>query len=326
MLFVVGNSRSGTTMMSRVLARHPDVRRLRELHFFDRYWSPKRAGESLSEREARRIARELCALDRGGSRDCAAEARRLVADLDEDERTAIGVFRAFLLDRAAERGGSIPCEQTGRNVFYLSEILASFPGARVIDMVRDPRDVLLSQKRKWRSSRARSRPIGVTLQEITNYHAVTMARLWAAAVRMGDRFEDDPRVLVVRFEELLTDPESVVRTIYSHCGLDYRPEALAVPNVGSSTAPRRPDVLGIDATRAGNWRRGGLNDTEVWLCQRLAGREMRTHGYQMADVRPDPILLAYYLFSLPFKSGLALLNNARGMASAGQAIARRLSA
>jgi hypothetical protein len=211
-------------------------------------------------------------------------------------------------------------------VFYLREILDAFPGARVIDMVRDPRDVLLSQKRKWRSSRARSRPIGVTLQEITNYHPVTMARLWSAAVRMGDRFSDDPRVVVVHFEEVLQEPEAAVRTIYARCGLEYRPAALAVPNVGSSTAPRRPEVLGIDASRAGNWRRGGLNDTEVWLCQRLARREMEAHGYEIADVRPDPFLLAYYLVSLPFKSGLALLNNARSMASAGQAIARRLNA
>ena len=41
MLFVVGNSRSGTTMMGRILGNHPDVFTFGELHFFGQLWSPR---------------------------------------------------------------------------------------------------------------------------------------------------------------------------------------------------------------------------------------------------------------------------------------------
>ena len=40
MVFVVGNSRSGTTMMGRILGNHPDVYTFGELHFFGQLWSP----------------------------------------------------------------------------------------------------------------------------------------------------------------------------------------------------------------------------------------------------------------------------------------------
>ena len=33
-VFIVGNSRSGTTMMSRVFGNHPEIHAFNELHFF----------------------------------------------------------------------------------------------------------------------------------------------------------------------------------------------------------------------------------------------------------------------------------------------------
>ena len=60
------------------------------------------------------------------------------------------LFSAFLLYEALLNGKTIPCDQTPRNVFYIDEILKFYPQAKIINMIRDPRDVLLSQKRKWK--------------------------------------------------------------------------------------------------------------------------------------------------------------------------------
>ena len=40
-VMVVGSSRSGTTMMGRVLGRHPCVFTFEELHFFEQMWQPE---------------------------------------------------------------------------------------------------------------------------------------------------------------------------------------------------------------------------------------------------------------------------------------------
>ncbi|MGY8989337.1 MAG: sulfotransferase, partial [Flavobacteriales bacterium] len=38
-IFVVGNSRSGTTMMGRIIGKHSSVFTFKELHFFGQLWS-----------------------------------------------------------------------------------------------------------------------------------------------------------------------------------------------------------------------------------------------------------------------------------------------
>ena len=38
-IFIVGSSRSGTTMMGRVLGNHPSVFTFKELHFFGTLWT-----------------------------------------------------------------------------------------------------------------------------------------------------------------------------------------------------------------------------------------------------------------------------------------------
>ena len=58
------------------------------------------------------------------------------------------ILRAFLHHETKKAGCSIPVRNT-QDVFYIKEILELFPEARIINMVRDPRGVMLSQKRKW---------------------------------------------------------------------------------------------------------------------------------------------------------------------------------
>ncbi|MFI5135892.1 MAG: sulfotransferase, partial [Chitinophagales bacterium] len=38
-IFVVGNSRSGTKMMGRILGNHEKVHAFPEMHFFEQLWS-----------------------------------------------------------------------------------------------------------------------------------------------------------------------------------------------------------------------------------------------------------------------------------------------
>ena len=44
-IFVVGSSRSGTTMMGRILDKHPSIFTFRELHFFGTIWTNKKNRE-----------------------------------------------------------------------------------------------------------------------------------------------------------------------------------------------------------------------------------------------------------------------------------------
>jgi len=52
MLFIAGNSRSGTTMMGRILSMHPDIFTFHELHFFEQLWSTNDGQKQLSIEDA----------------------------------------------------------------------------------------------------------------------------------------------------------------------------------------------------------------------------------------------------------------------------------
>lgn len=98
-------------------------------------------------------------------------------------------------------------EKTPANVFGFGEIIAHFGGAvRLIHLVRDGRDVV--------TSRHPARPDGFWMRP----------RRWVHAVRAGLEYEDDERVLTIRYEDLVTDSAGTVAAICAHIDEPTVPE------------------------------------------------------------------------------------------------------
>ena len=333
-IFVVGNSRSGNTMMMRMLDEHSDVSGVNEVHFFENLWNTSDGDRPLPDDEGVRLVARLLAIQRDGyiqefdfdkHRD---EARAFVGAVPKEARTILGIFARFLLYEAERNGKEIPCEKTPQNVFYLDEILRYLPNVKVINMVRDPRAVLLSQKNKGkRSDRAaygRYRTKREDLRLRINYHPITISRLWNSSVSTGTHYLDHPQVINVRFEDLLSQSEATVQRVCEFVGIDYQPSMLEIYAVGSSNAKDNFDEKGIKKERVHTWKQGGLNDTEIFLCQWITRRWRRRHGYADSPVRPNLLRLLYYYVSFPVKLVLSVLLNLNRMKSVVDAVKRRL--
>ena len=331
-LFVVGNSRSGTTMMGRILGNHADVYTFGELHFFGQLCSPSDASVTLREEEAVELAAKLLCIQRegyrthGNPRRFQEEAREFLDALSEYPATPAALFSAFLCREAAQNGKSIPCDQTPRNVFYIEDILRFYPQAKVINMIRDPRDVLLSQKRKWkrRFLGGTDMPLRETFRDWINYHPITMSRIWHTAVSASDRFSDNDRTMSIYFEELLAQPRTTVRQVCDFAGIGYADTLLQVPQVGSSSGADKPAQLGINPTRANSWRKGELSSAEIYLCEVLNAPLMKKHNYPIVSRRPNPVRLAIDVLSFPVKLTMAFLCNLDRMKNIRETLKRRL--
>ena len=59
MIFIAGNSRSGTTLMGRILANHSQVFTFSEMHFLEETWMPVSDELTLPEPEAIKIYSNL---------------------------------------------------------------------------------------------------------------------------------------------------------------------------------------------------------------------------------------------------------------------------
>jgi len=333
-IFIVGNARSGTTMMMRIMNNHSAVHSINEPHFFEKLWSPKDDGKEIGREEASDLYAKLFTGQRAGFFEPVDKHRQeYQAEIDTllERRpvlTRLDVYTSFLHYETEVNRKSIPCEKTPQNVFYLREILERYPRAKVINMVRDPRAVMLSQKRKWKR-----RSLGadfMTKREMMrlriNYHPLAVSKLWNAAVSAVEPMADEPRIRTVRFEDVLNDPQQTVREICEFAQIPFEPEMLMVPHAGSSSEADKKSELGIRKTRAKGWLEKGLSKTEIRICQSTCEKFMNKHDYDPIEVKVNPFELGWKYVIFPFKMALALLVNLNRMRSIGDTLKRRLSA
>lgn len=330
MIFVVGNSRSGTTMMGRILGRHPSIYTFGELHFFGQLCAPPFSLGSGKE-EIEELASQLHCIQREGYRTHGnpvrflGEAQAFLKGLATYPKTKAALFEIFLHHWTAENGRVIPCDQTPRNVFYISDILELYPKARVINMIRDPRDVLLSQKRKWkrRFLGGSDMPLKETFRDWVNYHPITISHIWGTAVTTAEQFLQHERVTSVYFEKLLTHPEETVKRLCNFVGIAYTQEMLQIPQVGSSVAEDKPQKLGINADRTNSWQDGELGSAEIYLNQKINAVLMKKHSYAPISIQPNIVNLILHLLTFPAKLGGAFLFNLDRMKNIRQTLKRR---
>ena len=329
--FIVGNSRSGTTMVGRILNNHATIFTFKEIHFFESLWMPDDTGNYIDHEQAIKLAARLLTIQRDGflvqgkPERFIEEAKKCIGA--NKKYTSEDIFSRFLEYETKLNGKSISCDQTPRNVLYIKEILELFPNARIINMVRDPRDVLLSQKAKWKRKYlgAYQIPLSEAFRSWVNYHPIVIAMLWKASISSANKFNGDTRVLFLKFEELLIDPEEKVKEICGFIGVDFQHRMLQVPQVGSSTGKDDKSKIGFNKNKVGTWQKGGLNDTEIYLCEKIVGKEMESLGYSRSDSKRNSFFYLWYIFVLPMQLSLALLLNIKRMRNILQSIKRRLN-
>ncbi len=322
-------------MMGRILGKHPSVYTFGELHFFGQLCAPPFSSE-LSQKMAEELAAELHCIQRegyrthGDSHRFLGEAQAFLERITTYPGTSASLFEAFLYHEAAENDRTIPCDQTPRNVFYITDILELYPEARVINMIRDPRDVLLSQKRKWkrRFLGGSDLPIKEMLRDWVNYHPITISHIWRTAVNAADGFAKHDRVISVYFEELLRCPETTVKSLCDFVGITYTDEMLQVPQVGSSVAEDRPQQLGINPHRAHSWHSGTnggeLSSAEIYLNQTITAVLMKKHNYTPVSIKPNIVSLGLHLLTFPVKIAGAFFFNLDRVKNIRETLKRRL--
>lgn len=330
MLFVVGNSRSGTTMTARILGRHSAVYTFQELHYVEQL-VPAPAlldsqavamdkGTILFATMLRRA--RLGLWSKQPLEEFEQEAKRLVSS----PLTLAELYESALVYESRRLGKVIPCEQTPRNVFAIAELLQAYPNAYVINLVRDPRDVLASQKNKWRRRflGAKNIPLSEALRAWVNYHPITLAKLWVSAVSAAKGYQQHERVMTLRYEDLVASPEAVVRSVCEFSGLEFEADMLNVRQVGSSTSADGA-ATGINASRVGGWR-ALISAGELAACEREAGTLMQEFGYEPVSEQGPRARVgeAYQTVKWPFQLVLAVIFNLHRAKNMVGAISRRL--
>lgn len=331
--FIIGNSRSGTTMMMRILNNHHSVHSINEPHFFEQIWSTSDQNKQIEEKDAIQLFSRLLFLQRDGQHNkmliekYRSEAEEQVKNIVDLPLSKLKIYEHFLFYETKKNGKIIPCEKTPQNVFYIEEILQNFPNAKVINLTRDPRAVLLSQKRKWkrRNLGARFLPKKELIRLRINYHPITISKLWNSSINAASQFTNHSQFISIRYEDLLKSPEKTIQELCDRLNIPFDKKLLAIPQAGSSSEPDRLESLGIRSHRTDAWKKGGLNQAELFICEKITGKLIKQLNYERQIANPNWLLVCFYLMSFPVKLFLALIWNRKRVVSIIESLRRRLS-
>jgi len=308
-ILVVGAARSGTTLTAAILGRHPRILSLGETHFYEDIWS-RGHGPYTWEKTGRGAAMARRTLSLFGRYNF-PDAQHFVDDrltlpalLEEAASTGAdlhALYSAFtrLLARAA--GKESLCDDTPKHAFFLEPILAGLADVKAVALVRDPRDYLASYKNYWRRSNESWRVRAL-------YHPINSSLLWRSTwshLSRVARADGSNRVLLVRYEDLVFDPERNARSICAFLGIDFLPEVLEVYSSNSSFGSQ---AEGIFSSSVGRWREA-LTEAEVWWCQRITGSALTRLGYAAAPVQARAGSVARLLLTSPISLASGLWAN-----------------
>jgi tetratricopeptide (TPR) repeat protein len=193
-IFVVGLPRSGSTLVEQILASHSSVEGTFELP------------------NILTIVREFDHAD--SEHDAYPETVRAVPL----ERFA-SLGRRYIEETAPIRSGRPRfIDKMPNNFSHVGLIQAMLPNAIIIDVRRHPMDSCFST---YKQHFAEGQSFSYDLDDLGRYFRCYLSLMdhWDEAL--------PGKVLHLQYEELVRDPETSIRRLLTHCGLDFEPACLA---------------------------------------------------------------------------------------------------
>ncbi len=248
-IFLAGGDRSGIGLLGEILECHPSVAMTRRTDYWVHYAG--RLGD-LTDPDA--VGRAVATMMRDSRmRVLTPELDRLVADFARGEPTDARLFELLQVQRMQRCGCSRWGDKSLGSERFAGTILTAFPTARMVHVLRDPRDRYASQKHHRGVGRGGA-GAGAAMWRWSEQLATRNSRVFAG------------RYQVVRYEDLVADPDETLERVRSFLELDEPiPSADAVaaaPLTTASVGRHRGDLSRAErrfvelTTRGGMARRG----------------------------------------------------------------------
>ncbi len=272
-IFVGGLERSGTSLIYALLASHPNLAMTRRTnlwtYFYNQYGDLSRPDNF--ERCLTKMMRYKRLLVLKPDPD------RLRREFWQGPATYGRLF-ALLEEHYAERLGKPRWGDKSLNTErYADPIFAAYPTARILHMIRDPRDRYASALTRWQVSRG---GIGAD------------TAMWLSSVGLAKRHQRQypDRYKIVRYETLAARPEETLRDICAFIGEDYTPAMLTMAGAatfrdeGGNSSYGQLEPGTISTGSIGRFRQV-LSKRKVVFMQAYAGRDMLALGYSLEPIQ-----------------------------------------
>lgn len=280
-IFVGGSGRSGTTLVQKLLASHsrimggPEFDHTGEISLLYQ----RMASESYLTRQ---------------SFFCDAQE---LAEIFRD------FYESFFRKTCHNKDGAIYySEKTPANIQVADILLGLFPDALFVNVIRDGRDVLLS------NLKVRER-YGATVAGNPGWRLLTLINSWNSAIDKYLLIQANERLarrfLTVKFEDLVSCPAKELSRLFSFLSLDvesqlFHPEQITSKDtnaiIDNIWYPEQMYNQGYNAAQVGKWQEG------LSFVQRLVGNVLMAERLQVLGYEINP-------FYVKMGKGLTRLKN-----------------
>jgi hypothetical protein len=287
-IFIGGLDRSGKTLLRLALSLHPRIfiTRRSDLwrYFYNRY------GDLSQGENFERCLQAI--LKYKHVRPLHPNAERIRQEFWQGEPTYARLFALIHQHHAEAIGKPRWGDQSEALEEYAEEIFTAYPQARFIHLIRDPRDRLATSKSHWRHGRGK---VGNSLGR------------WLRSTALAERYLRlyPDRYRVIRYEDLVSQPEAVLADLCEFLGEEYTPAMLKIGHLrhaeeSNINLPKEPcpgcgdfltDFIGLYLQR--------LSRNEIAQIQLLAKAEMQRWGYWQEKIAFTPKDLGEFILEFP---------------------------
>jgi hypothetical protein len=289
--FIVGTSRSGSTLLQSMLSSHGKITIPPETHFFHscrgvqkKYRNAeceKRFRKQMIEFWCRKKTRigdlQLCEIT---LKDCAKNLGL---------HSPVDLYKLHLTMYRKSRGKSIIGEKTPKHILHCDEILKAFPKAKIISLFRDPRAVAHSEK----------------CVQFGSPSVFITSKRWRKYVKRHYELERDlppEQYTTLRYCELIKNPTSELKRISSFLGVGFENNMLQFHKraekgfAEQENSWKNETLEPLKKNKNSEWK-NALSDSEVAIIEATAGKYLQSMNYKKSSSIYSRIWsLPYFLF------------------------------
>lgn len=283
-LLVTGCFRSGTTLTGRIFNNHPNILCTIDTICFLRF-SYQRYEPLINDQNLIKLIEEV--YERINKRwNVTFEIKDVINDCLKSERQYSYIWDKLMESTFMKNSAkSIWGEKIVLEWRHIADFFKMYPKGRVIHTIRDPRDIVAS----WRK---------MTIAPGNDY----MDSLLNAIDSMdhAKKYQDiykNKRYFVLKFETLLSKPESTLKKACNKLSLHYSSKMLDTTLFRSKDGRKwtsdsmfQDKFEGISTIPVGRWRKH-LSDVETYIIEKLAKHRMKYWGYKITDITKKENLL-----------------------------------
>ena len=262
-IFIGGLDRSGKTQLRRMLGRHPRLALTRKTYLWTRHYN--QYGNLARSQNLERCLQAM--LKQGAIQALQPDVERIRREFRQGPPTYERLFELFHQQNAERLGKQRWGDQLKLVERFADTIFAAYPDAKMIHMIRDPRDRYTAALNDRQRDKTSPRP---------GWKAGWSVARWLYSARLAEqnrqRFPE--RYLVLRYETLVQNPGETLKEVCNFLGETFDRRMLDDEIGIEEEAEDREELLEAQRISAG----------EIAFAQLIASREMGRLGYGMVPI------------------------------------------